>query len=227
MVQKLKNLIKSSLSEEILEKILYAQKFISSLRYTGLRFKCSVCGGHFRVFLPAGLTRRSHARCPRCGSVERHRLIWMYLQERTDFYSSKLRVLHFAPEYCFQRVFKSLSNLDYISADLYDSSAMIKIDITDIKFRDNTFDCILCSHVLEHILDDNKAIRELYRVLKPNGWAIIQVPIMREKTFEDPTIQTTKDRLKYFGQEDHVRVYGLDYKDRLENTGFKVRLILI
>ena len=99
---------------------------------------------------------------------------------------------------------------------------MIKIDITDIKFQNNTFDCILCSHVLEHILDDNKAIRELYRVLKPNGWAILQVPILREKTFEDPNIQTPEERLKYFGQEDHVRIYGLDYKDRLENAGFKV-----
>ena len=222
MVQKLKYLMKSYLSEEHFEKIVYARRFILSLHYTGLRFKCSICGGHFRVFLPAGLAHRSHASCPRCGSLERHRLIWMYLQERTNFFSSKLSVLHFAPEYCFQRVFKSLSNLDYISADLYDPSAMIKIDITDIKFQNNTFDCILCSHVLEHILDDNKAIRELYRVLKPNGWAILQVPILREKTFEDSNVQTPEERLKYFGQEDHVRIYGLDYKDRLENAGFKV-----
>lgn len=220
----LSTLMKSFLAEESLAKISYARRFILSLRYTGLRFKYSICLGHFRVFLPFGSTRRENAMCPRCGSLERHRLIWMYLQKRTDFLTSNLKILHFAPEDCFQRIFKSLPNIEYTSADLYDSSAMVKLDITDISFQDNTFDCILCSHVLEHILNENKAMKELYRVLKPNGWAILQVPIMRQKSIEDPTIQTQEGRLKYFGQEDHVRVYGLDYKERLEKAGFKVKV---
>jgi len=156
--------------------------------------------------------------------LERQRLIWLYLKDKTNFFESKLRVLHFAPIFYLQRFYKKLANLDYISADLNDTSAMINMDITDIKFEDNSFDCILCVHVLEHVRDDKKAMKELFRVLKPQGWAIIQVPIKLDKTFENNTISTPEERLKYFGQEDHVRIYGLDYKERLEDAGFSVKI---
>lgn len=224
MIQMMKSFLRLFLSKEYIEKMIYAKMYFLSLRFMGKRFKCPICNGNFRSFLSVGIAQRENAKCPRCGSLERHRLIWMYLRNKTNFFCSRLKVLHFAPEYCFQRKFKSLSNLDYISADLYAPSAMLKIDITDIKLEDNTFDCILCSHVLEHISDDRKAMRELYRILKPNGWAILQVPIMREKTFEDISIKSAEERLKYFGNRDHVRVYGLDYKERLEDAGFTVKI---
>ncbi len=192
--------------------------------YTGNQYICPCCNGHFRKFLPFGVKPRSNARCPRCGSLERHRLLWLYLKNRTKFFSDNLKVLHFAPEYIFQRTFTSLPNLDYVSADLDSPLAMVNMDITNIAYKDNSFDVILCIHVLEHVLDDQKAMRELFRVLKSGGWAILQVPILREKTFEDPTIMTPEKRLKHFGKEDHVRIYGLDYKERLENAGFSVKV---
>ena len=137
-----------------------------SLFYLGNNFVCPVCNGHFRKFLPYGLNPRPNAQCPRCGSLERHRLIWLYLQEKTNFFTAKLKVLHFAPERCFKNKFKSMPNLDYITADLDSPFADRKIDITDIPFEDETFDCVLCSHVLEHVLDDKKAIQEIYRILR-------------------------------------------------------------
>ena len=134
--------------------------------------------------------------------------------------------MHFAPEYWFQKNFKSLPNLDYITTDLFDRLAMVKMDITNITYEDNQFDVILCNHVLEHIPDEHKAMKELLRILKPNGWAILQVPLdlRLEKTFEDSNIVSREDREKFFGQYDHVRLYGLDYKDKLEEAGFKVKV---
>jgi ubiquinone/menaquinone biosynthesis C-methylase UbiE len=135
-----------------------------------------------------------------------------------------LNILYIAPEYCYRKNFKRFKNIQYTSIDLENPIAMMKMDITDLKFDDSSFDCILCLHVLEHVEDDRNAVKELYRVLKPNGWAILQVPILRDKTFENPSIKTREQRLKYFGQEDHVRIYGLDFKERLTELGFKVEV---
>ena len=217
-------LVKAFVPKNYIDRVIYSKNYILSLGYIGKSFECPICKGHFRKFLPWGRIQRKNAMCPRCNSLERHRLIFRYLQDRTDFFKSNLKILHFAPELCLQGIFKLLPNLEYISADLNDPSAKMKMDITDIRFDDNTFDCVLCSHVLEHVVDDHKAMRELYRVLKPKGWAILQVPIMSERTFEAETIKSPEQRLKYFGQEDHVRIYGLDYKNRLENAGFIVKL---
>lgn len=137
---------------------------------------------------------------------------------------SKCRLDGFSSHDCLQRKFRALPNLDYISVDLESPIAMAKMDITDMQFPDNHFDCIICYHVLEHIPHDRRAMKEIVRVLKPSGWAILQVPILREKTFEDPTIKTPEEREKVFGQRDHVRIYGLDYKDRLGSVGFAVKL---
>jgi SAM-dependent methyltransferase len=115
-----------------------------------------------------------------------------------------------------------MPNLDYVSVDLYSRLAMINMDATDIKFPEGTFDCVLCYHVLEHIPDDKKAMSEILRVLKPGGWGILQVPILAETTIEDPAINSPEDRERVYGQSDHVRAYGLDYKDRLEDAGFIV-----
>ena len=197
---------------------------IKSFLYAGNSVHCPLCGGNFRKFLAYGVISRPGAQCPKCGSLERFRLLWLYLKNKTNIFNDNLRVLHFAPEPLIQERLKSKPNLDYISSDLNPINAMLKMDITDINFKDDTFDVIICSHVLEHILDDGKAMRELFRVLKPGGWSIIQVPIQegQEKTFEDPTVQSPEDRERLFGQFDHVRRYGLDFKDRLKDAGFRV-----
>jgi SAM-dependent methyltransferase len=157
-------------------------------------------------------------------SLERHRLLWLYLQNETKFFSEEKKVLHFAPEQCFLKRFRNLKNIEYTTTDLESPIADVKADICNLPFEDNSYDIIFCNHVLEHIPDDTKAMQELYRVLKPNGMAILQIPqdLARETTFEDNSITDKKERDKVFGQYDHVRVYGRDYFDKLRRTGFKV-----
>ena len=206
-------------------KLLYYA--LRSVLYRGSRVSCPVCGGHFRKFLPFGVReRRRNARCPRCGSFERHRLLMLYLKERTNFFTSHLKVLEFAPHVYLQERLRRMKNLEYISADLASPLAMVSMDITDIKFEDNQFDCVICYHVLEHVPDDLKAMREICRILRPGAWGILQPPVdqNREKTFEDTSVVTPEARERLFGRFDHVRVYGRDYKERLESAGFKVRV---
>ena len=196
------------------------------LLYWGWRHRCPICGGNFREWLNCGLEHRRKGKCPRCSSVERHRLIILYLKNKTDFFKSPLKVLHVAPEFCFVKMFKNAKNLEYQTADLNSLYADIHVDITNMAIiPDNSYDVVLCSHVLEHIQEDLKAMREIRRILKPNGWAILQVPIRKgTKTFEDPSVISSEMRRKLFGQEDHVRMYGDDYKNRLESAGFKVMI---
>ena len=203
----------------LLEGMFYR---VTSRLCEGEGYFCPCCMGEFRKFLT--FRGRPNSRCPGCGSLKRHRLIWLYLKEKTHFFSSQLKVLHFAPEYLFQRVFENMPNLDYISADWASPRATLKMDVTNITCDSNTFDVILTNHVLEHVQDDRKAMRELYRVLKPGGFAILQSPLNNKLaiTYEDPSITDPVERKKAFGQEDHVRVYGRDYKDRLEEAGFAV-----
>jgi SAM-dependent methyltransferase len=169
---------------------------------------------------------RANARCPSCGARNRQRRLWLYLERKTNLLVDRLRVLHFAPERIFEEWLGSRPNLDYVSTDLERPRAMVKADITDLPFPDDSFDAILCSHVLEHVVDDRNAMRELYRVLRPGGWAVVLVPIdfSRSETFEDPTIVAPADRERLFGQDDHVRVYGRDFTARLEEAGFTVRV---
>ncbi|MEC4815283.1 MAG: methyltransferase domain-containing protein [Scytonema sp. PMC 1069.18] len=197
---------------------------VQSILYSGNKVSCPCCNSNFRTFLPAGINARPNAECPKCFSLERHRLIWLFLKNHTNLLSEKLKVLHVAPEFQLYRLLRSLSNLDYLSADLSAPRAMVNVDITNMHFTDNSFDVILCNHVLEHVSDDSKALKELYRVLKPGGWALLQVPLNGnlDKTFEDPNIVSPEDRLKFYGQKDHLRLYGRDYKDRLEAAGFQV-----
>jgi predicted SAM-dependent methyltransferase len=169
---------------------------------------------------------RPNARCPNCGARDRTRLLWVYLENKTNLLHDELRVLHFAPERILEKRLKSQPNLDYVSTDLERPRAMVKADITELPFPDASFDVILCSHVLEHVEDDRKAMRELHRVLKPGGWGIVVVPISsrRSETFEDPTIVAPRDRERVFGQHDHVRIYARDFGARLEEAGFTVRV---
>lgn len=198
------------------------------IMYKGDKLLCPCCKSSFREFAPYGYANRPHARCPNCGSGERHRLLWLYLEQRTRLFEDRVKVLHFAPECFLYEMFSKLPNIDYHACDLNPdrySKGVHKMDITDIDYLDNTFDVILCIHVLEHISDDKKAMSELYRVLKKGGFAILQVPvdINLERTYEDFTITTRSGRSIAFGHPEHVRVYGRDYKDRLESIGFNVK----
>ncbi|MEJ6793324.1 MAG: methyltransferase domain-containing protein [Lacinutrix sp.] len=180
----------------------------------------------FKRFLSYGYEKqRNNVLSPSTLSLERHRLLWLYLQNETDFFTAKKNVLHFAPEQCFLKRFKTLKNIEYTTTDLESPIADVKADICNLPFEDNSYDIILCNHVLEHIPDDTKAMQELYRVMKPGGYGIFQVPqdLSREKTFENHSITNKKERAKIFGQYDHVRVYGRDYFNKLRSISFKVK----
>jgi len=182
-------------------------------------------GKSFKTFLPYGYGKqRNNALSPSTLSLERHRLLWLYLKNETDFFSASKKVLHFAPEQCFLKRFRDLKNLNYTTTDLESPIADVKADICNLPFDDNSYDIILCNHVLEHIPDDTKAMQELYRVLKPEGMGIFQIPqdLNRDNTFEDDSIIDKDERAKIFGQYDHVRIYGRDYFDKLRSIGFKV-----
>ena len=196
--------------------------------FHGKRYTDPIDNSNYSKFLSYGYKRiRKNALCPGTLSLERHRLLWLYLDNETNFLNSSLKVLHIAPEQVFYKKFKKLKNWDYLTFDLNSPIADIKGDLTSTNFKDESFDLIICNHVLEHIKDDKSALNEIYRVLKYNGISILQVPInvRREKTFEDSTIKSKIQREKYFGQYDHVREYGLDFKDRVEQSGFKVQMI--
>ncbi len=182
-------------------------------------------GKSFKRFLPYGYgQQRPNVLSPSTLSLERHRLLWLYLKNETAFFHKPLKVLHMAPEQCFLSIFKKMKHLDYTTADLYSPIVDVKADLLNLPFADNEFDIVFCNHVLEHIEDDNRAMKELFRVMKPGGMGIFQVPqeLTREKTYEDSNIITPEDKAKHFGQYDHVRIYGKDYFNRLRNAGFKV-----
>jgi SAM-dependent methyltransferase len=196
---------------------------IVAIFYKGNSVNCNVCDHSFRKFLPYGRKARENALCPNCLALERHRLMWLFLEKETDFFTSKLKVLHIAPELCFIDRMEALPNLEYITADLESPLAKVKMDVHQIPFGENTFDVVFCNHVLEHVADDILACSEINRVLKKDGWGIIQSPVYDlEQTFEDKTVTDPVEREKLFGQRDHVRKYGKDYAKRLSRSGLKV-----
>ena len=212
----------------------YIQRFVHlctpliGLFYAGRRVECPVCGHHYHRFMPYGYVKsRSNALCPHCLALERHRLMWLYLQRETNFFTASARVLHVAPEYCFLKRFEQLPQLDYVTADLESPLAKVKMDVQQIPFGDDEFDVIFCNHILEHVTDDRLAMRELRRVMRPGGWGILLSPVNveRQTTFEDPTVVDPAERQRVFGQKDHLRDYGLDYGDRLREEGFQVEEI--
>ena len=224
-MQSLIKLFLNIFSRGFLIRISFFVKPILKILMYGNKFTDPIDGNTFRAFLPYGYNKiRNNVLSPSTYSLERHRLLWLYLKNETSFFKAKLKVLHFAPESALMNQFKKLKNLSYDTIDLNSPIADIKADICDLPFLDNSYDFILCNHVLEHIVDDNKAIRELYRVLKKNGVGIFQVPIdyNRDTTFEDFSVTNKKERNKLFGQYDHVRIYGLDFFDRLQKAGFSV-----
>jgi SAM-dependent methyltransferase len=203
------------------------KRFFIKLALAGKTVECVCCNKSYITFLPAGLQLRPNATCPNCSSLERHRALWLFLQKETNFFTKKIKILHVAPEQYFYEKFMQMPNIEYVAVDKYPDSysynnKTIEMDITDIKYPDNSFDVVMCNHVLEHIPDDAKAMSEMCRVMKKDGWAILNVPVdsKRETTFEIPDINDPEKQLELFGQKDHVRVYGKDYLQRLKNAGF-------
>lgn len=194
----------------------------------GKAFHCVICGSDLEQFAPGGPSRRPGARCPECGSLERHRVAWLYLRDKGRWArrpEDALRFLHVAPEKPLARCFKNLPAVEYTSCDLEPGKADRVIDLTDMQVADESFDVIFCSHVLEHIPDDLSAMAELFRSLQAEGELYVQVPLSGEATYEDPAIDTPEGRRKAFGQEDHVRIYGKDIIDRLNSVGFSAEII--
>ena len=215
-------------SRNFLIGISYYHVPILKIVYSGNKYIDPIDGRGYSKFLSYGYGKlRKNALSPGTLSLERHRLLWLYLNNSTNLLNSKLKVLHIAPEQIFYRKFKKNIYWDYTTFDLKSPLADVKGDITNMSFNNDTFDLIICNHVLEHIIDDNSAMSEIYRVLKKDGIGILQVPIDKslEKTYEDKTLVSKKQRAKHFGQYDHVRIYAMDYKDRLENNGFIVNLL--
>lgn len=209
----------------LLIKLSYVVRPFLVLALKGSNYTDPIDGKSFSKFLPYGYERqRDNVLSPSTLSLERHRLLWLYLKNETDFFTKSHKMLHFAPEQAFYKRFRKMKNLDYTTTDLNSPLADVRADICNLPFHDNTYDIIFCNHVLEHITDDKKAMQELYRILSPGGMAILQIPqdLSRENSFEDDSITDRKERAKIFGQYDHVRVYGRDYFDRLRAIGFKV-----
>lgn len=225
MIKNVFKTILNTIPRPILIRASYFVKPVLAFALKGNRFTDPIDGKSFKTFLPYGYgNQRNNVLSPSTLSLERHRLLWLYLKNETDFFSNELKMLHFAPEQAFYKRFKKQKNINYTTTDLESPLADVKADICNLPFNDNTYDVIFCNHVLEHIPDDTKAMQELYRVLKPGGIAILQIPqdLSREKTFEDHSIIDKKERAKIFGQYDHVRIYGRDYFDKLRSIGFKV-----
>jgi len=213
------------------------RRLVRRFYYFGFRHTCPFCRSPLRAFLPYGHVfpvlankrvvgggYRKNAHCPVCGSRDRERLLYLFLRGKTDLFLKPTKLLHVAPSKSVETVLRTRQSIDYLTAGLGNPNVMVNMDITEIQYSDNSFDAILCNHVLEYIVDDRRAMAELYRVLKPGGWAILQVPISMalERTQEDFSITTAEGQEQAFGLAGHVRLYARDYKDRLKQTGFRV-----
>ena len=197
---------------------------VRGARYHGDRVECPCCQSTFSRFLPH--RGRAHAKCPRCGALERHRLLWLFLERETDLFERPgASLLHVAPEYAFLNRFSRPRRAALRDRRLRLGLADLQLDVMDLPFEDESFDFLICNHVLEHVEDDRRALAEIHRVLVPGGWAILMCPVdyRRETTLEDPAVVTLEDRHRVFGQSDHARLYGRDYADRLARAGFGVR----
>jgi SAM-dependent methyltransferase len=219
MYHKLKSILSALLPRRILFRYEPALRFLSYLPRAGTRFRCTLCGKGLRAFIPHEADRI----CPRCGSISRVRRLDRLLEE--EFLTPGIRILDFSPSRSLYRKLKK-GNWDYTASDLSgDFLAEARYDITSIDAPDHRFDLVICYHVLEHVEDDRKAMKELRRVTRAGGACIIQSPFRDGSIYEDPSIRSEKDRKAQFGQEDHVRVYSAEgLKGRLKEAGFEVEI---
>ena len=225
-MKKLYKFLLNKLPRPLLIRLSYIFKFFAPIIYRGNKVACPVCGNSFRKFLSYGskTKHRENVLCPYDLTLERHRLMWLYLKQETNFFTEEIKLLHIAPEQCFHKPFKKQKNIDYLTGDLESPIADMHFDLHNIPLEDNKFDVVFCNHVLEHVEDANQCMRELYRVMKPGGWGIFQVPqdFSRAETYEDPTITSPEEREKHFWQKDHVRLFGKDYPEWLKRAGFEI-----
>ena len=228
-MKKLYKYLLNKLPRPLLIRLSYPFKLIAPFLYKGNKVECSVCEKKFSKFLSYGsdVAHRENVLCPYDLTLERHRLMWLYLKNHSNFFTQKeLKVLHIAPEQCFHKKFKEQSNLVYLTGDLVSPIADMHFDLHEIPLESDRFDVVFCNHVMEHVEDALQCMRELYRVMKPGGWAIMQVPqdFSRDETYEDASITSPEDREKHFWQKDHVRLFGKDYPDWLRKAGFSVEV---
>jgi SAM-dependent methyltransferase len=195
------------------------------VRHRGDRVQCPVCGWCFNAFKDDW--NRPNALCWRCGSHERHRAQWLLFERRDELLSRARSMLHFAPEWALRRRLERLGTLRYVTGDLQQPDVDLRLDITALDLPDDSFDAVLCSHVLEHVSADAAAMRELRRITAPGGWCLVMVPLNldSEQTYEDPSITSPTERERAFWQSDHVRLYAADIGERLGEAGFDVERI--
>lgn len=215
----------------ILQRIAGWAVPIMGLWYIGKGKECPLCGCRRRKFLPYGyVTQRDNALCPNCLALERHRTLWLWLLRESDIGRGAMalpRLLHVAPEVALMRKFHKIyaaQPADYVTADLESPLADLHFDIQHIPLEDESFDVVICNHIMEHVEDDRLAMREILRIMRKGGWGVILSPVdlQRDKTFEDDTITDEAERTRIFGQYDHRRIYGRDYAERLREAGFEV-----
>ncbi len=213
------------LSRPTIQRIAGVVVPLVGVAWVGRKVECPVCGGRFRGFLSYGyVSSRGGALCPRCMSLERHRLLWLWLRRQSNLFESHPRLLHVAPEHCYIKRFERLLSDHYVTADLESPLAKVKLDVQDMPFGDEEFDVVICNHILEHVDDDRRALAELRRVLRSGGWGILLSPVDYgvEHTLEDPSVTSAEERRIVFGQPDHLRLFGRDYPERLRSAGFRV-----
>ena len=203
--------------------------FLRGVLYLGTRFKCPVCGWRMRAFVDReGIFNSNHdGYCPRCNAKARHRRLWLFLDANTHLFTDQHELLEVAPWSALGQRLQKFSNLRYTGLDLDPDAACATVagDLQSVPLDSGSFDAILCIHVLEHVDDDRAAMREIQRLLKPQGWAIVSVPLLLDETTrEDPTITSPADRERVFGEKDHVRYYGTDFQGRLEAAGLQVKV---
>jgi SAM-dependent methyltransferase len=220
----------NTLPRPMLIRLSYVFKSFAPILYKGDKVECPVCEKSFRKFLSYGsdVAHRDNVLCPYDLTLERHRLMWLYLTGKSNFFTKpNLSVMHIAPEQCFHKRFKNQKNLNYTTGDLISPIADLHFDLHDIPLDDNQYEVIFCNHVMEHVENDLRCMQELLRIMKPGGWGIMQVPVdtSRTETYEDASIVTPEEREKHFWQYDHVRLYGVNYPDRLREAGFEVETI--
>ena len=208
-----------------LQRIVHFSTKCSKVFYLGNKVECPVCGKHYRKFLPYGyVISRENALCPNCLALERHRLLWLFLKDKTNIFKDEVSFLHIAPELCFIDYFRKQKNIKYTTADLESPWADVHLNVEDMPLETSSYDFVMANHILEHVDNLDKALNEIYRVLKPGGMAILLSPInpKREITYEDKTITDPLKREKHFGQKDHVREFGLDYSKVLSKEGMEI-----
>ncbi len=223
----IKRFIKKIIPEKVRLDLHYLFFKFKAIFYKGNNVYCNCCNKNFDHFLPYGNKERNNAVCPYCHSLERTRLLMYFLNNETSVFSTPNKLLHFAPERAIETNLKKLKNLNYITADINPAFADYEVDIQDIPFHDNKFDIIICSHVLGHIPNEAKAIDEIFRVLKPGGFALILtlIDFNRAKTFESAEVNSNEKRLEQYGEPDLLRLHGNDFAERLNRKNIDIETV--